>query len=50
MTDCSKFDSEAQEYFDTLPPYLQENIMQSNSAMCTKAQLQEYCKNILDRD
>lgn len=40
-------DRAAQAYFNTLPVMLQEQIMQSGAKLCTKGQLENYCKNSL---
>ena len=40
-------DRAAQSYFNTLPVILQEQIIQSGAKLCTKAQLESYCKNAL---
>ena len=40
-------DRAAQSYFNTLPVILQEHIIQWCEKLCTKAQLESYCKNAL---
>lgn len=40
-------DRAAQAYFNTLPVMLQEQIMQSGAKLCTKGQLESFCKNAL---
>ena len=40
-------DRAAQAYFNTLPVLLQEQIIQSGAKLCTKGQLESYCKNSL---
>ncbi len=45
--DLEKMDQSAREYFDSLPPLLQEQLTQSGVVMTTKEQLEAYCKNIL---
>ncbi len=40
-------DRAAQAYFNTLPVMLQEQIMQSGAKLCTKGQLESFCKNSL---
>lgn len=40
-------DRAAQAYFNTLPVLLQEQIIQSGAKLCTKSQLESYCKNTL---
>lgn len=40
-------DRAAQSYFSTLPVILQEQIIQSGAKLCTKEQLESYCKNAL---
>ncbi len=45
--DLEKMDQSAREYFDSLPPTLQEQLMQCGVTMTTKEQLETYCKNAL---
>lgn len=45
--DLEKMDQSAREYFDSLPPVLQEQLMLSGVTMTTKEQLETYCKNAL---
>lgn len=47
MRDHNKFDSEAQNYFDTLPIFMQENIMQSGVQIKTKEDLINLIENSL---
>lgn len=46
--DIEKMDKNARDYFDSLPPALQETLMQSGVTMTTKQQLEAYCKNALE--
>ncbi len=45
--DLEKMDQSAREYFDSLPPMLQEQVMQSGVTMTTKEQLETYCRNTM---
>lgn len=46
--DFEKMDKAARDYFNSLPPTLQETVMQSGVTMTTKEQLETFCKNTLD--
>ena len=50
MPDPSKMDMEAKLYFNSLPPILQEQLMQSTAELNTKEDLMRYCANALGRD
>ena len=50
MPDPSKMDMEAKLYLNTLPPILQEQLMQSTAELNTKEDLMRYCANALGRD
>ncbi len=45
--DLEKMDAGAREFFDSLPPTLQEQLMQCGVTMTTREQLETYCKNAL---
>ncbi len=45
--DLEQMDQSARAYFDSLPPALQEQLMQSGVKMTTKEQMETYCKNTL---
>lgn len=47
MPNLSKMDAEAKQYFDSLPPLLQEQVMQSTADLNTKEDLMRYCGNAL---
>lgn len=49
MVDQSKFDSETLEYFETLPRFVKESIMQSGVEIQNKEDLERCAKNILER-
>lgn len=46
-TDLEKMTASAREYFNSLPPTLQESIMQSGVTLTTRDQLESFCKNTL---
>lgn len=50
MPNLSKMDMEAKQYFDSLPPLLQEQVMQSTADLTTKEDLMRYCTNALGRE
>ncbi len=41
------FDLQAQAYFDSLPPLLQTQIVQSGVKLHTREELEQYCRNAL---
>ena len=47
MQDYSKFNKEAQEYFNSLPVFMQEDIMQSGVQVYTKNDLVNLMENTL---
>lgn len=47
MPEPEKMDMEAKQYFNSLPPVLQEQLMQSSAQLNTKEDLMRYCNNIL---
>lgn len=38
---------DAKAYFDSLPPMLQETVMQSGAKLTTKEELESFCKNTM---
>lgn len=50
MPEPSKMDLEAKLYFNSLPPVLQEQLMQSAADLHTKEDLMRYCSNVLGRE
>ncbi len=50
MPDPNKMDTEAKLYFNSLPPVLQEQLMQSSAELNTKEDLMRYCSNALGKD
>lgn len=47
MADQNRMDGRAKEYFDTLPPLIQEQILKNNGAFYSKNDLQAFYINIL---
>ncbi len=45
--DLERMNAEARAYFDSLPPTLQETVMQSGVTMTTREQLETFCTNML---
>lgn len=50
MPESNKMDMEAKRYFNSLPPVLQEQLMQSSAELNTKEDLMRYCSNALGKD
>ena len=50
MQEPSKMDLEARLYFNSLPPVLQEQLMQSSAELNTKEDLMRYCSNALGKE
>ncbi len=50
MPDPNKMDTETKLYFNSLPPVLQEQLMQSSAELNTKEDLMRYCSNALGKD
>ncbi len=50
MPDISKFDSETKAYFDSLPKFLQENILQSDTQISCKCDLVDIAKNMMQKN
>ena len=50
MANISGFDEKMKAYFETLPEYVQENIMQSNDNIKTFPELISCCKNIMEKE
>lgn len=50
MPGLNEMDREAKQYFDSLPPVLQEQVMQSTARFSTKEDLMRYCSNALGKD
>ncbi len=44
------FDREAQEYFDSLPKFIQESVMQGNQDICSKEELMQCAKNLMNQN
>ncbi len=40
-------DMQARAYFDSLPQTLKSQIVESGAKLCTKEDLEQYCKNVL---
>jgi|GEM_PF-746034 len=47
MTDIGQLDSGAREYYDTLPPLIQEQIVKNNAGLLNKRDLQTFYTDIL---
>lgn len=47
MADILNFDSETKAYFDTLPPLIKEQIMQTGMKLSSKKDLQDFAENTL---
>lgn len=47
MKDGNKMDSRAKEYFNTLPPLIQEQILKNSAELNSKNELQAFYTNIL---
>lgn len=50
MPEPSKMNLEAKLYFNSLPPVLQEQLMQSSAELNTKEDLMRSCSNVLGQD
>ena len=46
-SNIEEMDMQARTYFDSLPQTLKEQIVQSGAKLCTKEDLEQYCKNAL---
>lgn len=40
-------DMQARAYFDSMPQALKSQIVESGAKLCTKKELEQYCKNAL---
>lgn len=47
MPDINNLNASAQEYFNSLPPLIKEQIMQSGLELASKEELEGYYQNIL---
>lgn len=47
--DLKKFDSEMREYFNSLPPLIQEDLMQSDAAVNGKDDLQRLAEQMMQQ-
>lgn len=50
MANISEFDEKMKKYFNTLPEYVQENIMQSNNTPRSYTELVSCCENIMRKE
>ncbi len=41
-----KFDAETQQYFNTLPAFLQETIMQSDASFQNRQEMEKFVQNM----
>lgn len=46
-SNIQSMDMQARTYFDSMPQALKEQIVQSGVKLCTKEDLEQYCKNAL---
>lgn len=46
MQDYSKFNEQTQSYFNSLPIFLKEDIMQSGVQFCSKKDMQNLVQNL----
>lgn len=47
-SNLKSMDPAARSYFDSLPQTLKEQIVQSGVQLCTREDLERYCKNALE--
>lgn len=47
-SNIESMDPRARAYFDTLPQTLKAQIVQSGAKLCTREDLESYCKNALE--
>lgn len=50
MVNISGFDKKMMDYFNTLPEYVQENIMQGNYSIKNYAELISCCENLMSEE
>ena len=48
--DLKQMDPETRAYFNTLPPMVQEDLIQSNAQFSCKEELQRFAEQLLQRD
>ncbi|MGI6260500.1 MAG: hypothetical protein ACOYJR_01520 [Acutalibacteraceae bacterium] len=48
--DPKQLDSETRDYFNSLPPMVQEDLMQSSLQFSCKSELQNFAEQLLHRD
>lgn len=46
-SNIESMDMQARAYFDSMPQTLKEQIVQSGAKLCTREDLEQYCKNAL---
>jgi len=47
--DVSKFNEETREYFETLPIFVKESVMQSGLEINSREELEKCAKSVLER-
>lgn len=47
MPEHSKFDKETKAYFESLPAFIQEDLMQSNVCFENKKQMENFVENLM---
>lgn len=46
-SNIESMDMQARAYFDSMPQTLKEQIVQSGAKLCTREDLEQYCRNAL---
>lgn len=49
MTNINKFDDKMMNYFNTLPKFIQESIMQGNDSISSYEELVSFSENMMKR-
>ena len=49
MTNINKFDDKMMNYFNTLPKFIQESIMQGNDSISSYEELVSFSENMMRR-
>jgi len=49
MFDYKNLDAQAKQYFDSLPAFLQENIMQSSVGFTSREELETYHRTMMEQ-
>lgn len=48
-SNLQSMDVQARAYFDSLPQTLKAQIVESGAQLCTRKDLEQYCKNALEK-